>query len=315
MKVGIVGAGAVGTACLFAMALRASAREIVLVNRNRAKARGAVTDLQYALALGPAVSIRDGDYDDLRGAGIVAITVGANEKSGGATNRHDPAGRLRLLDTNAQVYREVVPRIAQAAPDAVLVVVTDPPDALADVARGLCRGNAVVSTGTYLDSLRLRFHIARKLGVDARSVDAMVLGEHGTSQVYAWSAARVAGTPVIPNLLPKGQDAPSFRQEIEDAVRYANINIIEGTGASQLGIGVVTARIVEAIARDEKVVIPLGSCQRRYNVTLSLPSRVGRRGVEQVLEPALSDEEWAALEASAQAIRKALERVAKRPAS
>jgi L-lactate dehydrogenase len=309
MKIGIVGAGNVGVACLFAMATRGSAREIVLVNRNRAKARGAVTDLQYGLALGPHLALRDGDYDDLAGAGVVAITAGTNEKEGGATNRNDPEGRLRLLDANAKVYREIVPRIVAAAPDAILLVVTDPPDPLADIARGLAKGNAVLSSGTFLDSLRLRFHLGAKLGIDPRSVDAMVLGEHGTSQVYAWSAARVAGTPVIPNLVPKGYDAGDFRREIEEAVRFANINIIEGTGASQLGIGVVTARIVEAIVRDEQLVIPVGSHHRKYGVTLSLPSRLGRKGVTQVLEPRLADDEWAAIESSAQAIRRSLERI------
>jgi L-lactate dehydrogenase len=307
MKVGIVGAGAVGTACLFAMAARGSAREIVLVNRNRAKARGTVTDLQYGMALGPRVTLRDGDYADLKGACIVAITAGVNEKKGGATDRKDPEGRLRLLSSNAQVYRDIVPRIIRAAPDAVLLVVTDPPDALADLARQLAPVNPVLSTGTFLDSLRLRFHLGAKLGVDPRSVEAMVLGEHGTSQVYAWSAARIAGTPVIPDLVPQGRDATAFKREIEEAVRFANINIIEGTGASQLGIGVVTARIAEAIARDEQVVIPIGSWQERYGVTLSLPSRLGRSGVSQVMTPRLDADEASALAKSAQAILKSLE--------
>src|SRR5207302_11272672 len=127
MKVGIVGAGAVGTACMFAMTLRGSAREIVLVNRNYERAKGAVTDLQYGSVLAPAVSLRPGEYADLRGAAMVVITAGANEKSGDATDRNDPAGRLRLLGTNAAIYRNVIPRIAAAAPEALLLVVTDPP--------------------------------------------------------------------------------------------------------------------------------------------------------------------------------------------
>src|SRR4051794_20557227 len=159
MKVGIIGAGAVGNACLFAMATRGSAREIVLVNRNRAKARGSVTDLQYAVALGPRVSIRDGDYGDVVGAGIVVITAGTNEKKGGATNRNDPEGRLKLLDSNAAIFREIVPSLVEAAPEAILLVVTDPPDPLADVARGLSKGNPMLSSGTFLDSLRFRFHL------------------------------------------------------------------------------------------------------------------------------------------------------------
>src|SRR5689334_25159289 len=110
MKIGIIGAGAVGTATMYAMALRGSAREIVLVNRNRDRAEGAVADLQYGTGLTAPVGLRAGDYDDLGGASVVVITLGANEKTGGATDRSDPAGRLRLLHGNAEIYREVIPR-------------------------------------------------------------------------------------------------------------------------------------------------------------------------------------------------------------
>lgn len=231
MKVGIVGAGAVGTACMFALALRGSAREIVLVNRNHERARGAVADLQYGAVLEPYVFLRAGDYDELRDAAIVMITAGANEKKGGATDREDPAGRLRLLATNATVYRNIVPRIVAAVPDALLLVITDPPDPLADVARGIAGHDRVLSSGTFLDSLRFQFHLGRKLGVDPKSVEAQVIGEHGTSQVNLWSTARVAGIPIA------ADDA--LRHEVENEVRYANISIIEGTGASHLGIGIV----------------------------------------------------------------------------
>jgi len=309
MKVGIVGAGAVGTACMFAMALRGSAREIVLVNRSYERAKGAVTDLQYGTVLGPAVSLRAGEYADLRGAAMVVITAGANEKSGGATDRNDPAGRLRLLGTNAAIYRDLVPRIAAAAPEALLLVVTDPPDPLADLTRRIAGHNRVVSSGTFLDSLRFRFHLAKRLGVDPASVEAQVIGEHGTSQVYLWSTARVAGTPVIPGLLPEGVQAGSFRSEVENDARYANINIIEGTGASQLGIGVVTARIVEIVARDEQVIAPIGSYHEKYGVTLSAPSRLGREGVASVLMPPLTGDEAQALEKSAAVLRGVLESI------
>ena len=301
MKVGIVGAGAVGTACMFAMALRGSAREIVLVNRNYERARGAVADLQYGAILAPAVSLRPGHYDDLRGAAIVMITAGANEKKGGATDRNDPAGRLRLLAANANVYKDIVPRIVAAAPDALLLVITDPPDPLADVARRFSRQDRVLSSGTFLDSLRFRFHLGKKLGVDPKSVEAQVIGEHGTSQVYLWSTARVAGT-AIP------QDDP-MRHEVENDVRYANISIIEGTGASQLGIGVVAARIAEIIGRNEDAVVPIGSYQERFGVTLSLPSRLGREGVTRVLMPSLAEDEARALDESAATLRRALQSI------
>ena len=301
MKVGIVGAGAVGTACTFAMALRDSAHELVLVNRTRARARGVVTDLRYGMVLGPAVSLRAGDYDDLRGAAIVMITAGANEQAGGATDRADHAGRLRLLGTNATVYRDIVPRIAAAAADALLLVVTDPPDPLADLTRQLAGHDRVLSSGTLLDSLRFRFHLGEKLGVAPRSVEAHVIGEHGTSQVYLWSTARVAGAPFA--------QSDALRREVEDEVRYANINIIEGTGASRLGIGVVAARIAEMIGRDERAVVPIGSYQARYGVTLSLPSRLGRDGVSGIVMPPLADREARELEASAATLRRALESI------
>jgi L-lactate dehydrogenase len=286
---------------MFAMALRGSAREIVLVNRNYERARGAVADLQYGAVLAPAVSLSPGNYDDLRGAAVIVIAAGANEKKGGATDRKDPAGRLRLLGTNAGIYRSIVPAIVAAAPDALLLVVTDPPDPLADVAREIAGHGRVLSSGTFLDSLRFRFHLGKRLGVDPKSVEAQVIGEHGTSQVYLWSTARVAGQPIA-------QDG-AFRSEIEDEVRYANISIIEGTGASQLGIGVATARIVEIIARDEQLVLPIGSYHERYGATLSLPSTFGREGVERVLMPALAEEEIRALDESAATLRRALESI------
>jgi L-lactate dehydrogenase len=301
MKVGIVGAGAVGRACMFAMALRGSAREIVLVNRDYERARGAVTDLQYGAILAPAVTLRPGHYDDLRGAAIVMITAGANEKTGGATDRNDPAGRLRLLSANALVYKDIVPRIVAAAPDALLLVITDPPDPLADVARRISGQDRVLSSGTFLDSLRFRFHLGTKLGVDPKSVEAHVIGEHGTSQVYLWSTARVAGTAFPLD--------GTIRNEVENDVRYANISIIEGTGASQLGIGVVAARIAEVIGRNEATVVPIGSYQESFGVTLSLPSRLGREGVTKVFMPTLAEDEARALDESAATLRRALQSI------
>ena len=192
MKLGIVGAGTVGRACLVASVMRGMAREIVLVDRTEKKARGMVTDVTYGAVLSPSVSMRAGDYADLAGCALVMLTIGVNEKAGGATDRSDPEGRLKLLAKNKAIFQGVVPRIAKAAPDCILLVVTDPPDALADIARGAASGLNVVSTGTYLDSLRLRVHIGRKLEMHPGSVDAHVIGEHGTSEVFLWSSARVA---------------------------------------------------------------------------------------------------------------------------
>jgi L-lactate dehydrogenase len=297
VKIGVIGTGAVGSACVFATVMRGCAREIVVVNRDRKRAKGVATDLRYGAALSPTVDIRDGDYADLAGAALVMVTAGVNEKAGGATDRGDPAGRLRLLDKNVEVYREILPLLFTVAPDAVILVVTDPPDPLADLVRAFGFKH-VMSTGTFLDTLRFRHHLARHFNVDPKDVEAQVVGEHGTSQVFLWSSARIAGMPV----------AGAPRQSIENEVRFANIAIIEGTGASQYGIGMVCARIAEIVLRDERAVIPVGSFNPAYGVTLSLPSVVGRAGVDAILEPAMSDEEKQALQRSADTLRSAVER-------
>lgn len=308
MKIGVIGAGAVGSACLLSSTLRGIAREIVVVNRNRQKAKAVVTDLQYGASLSSVVQIREGDYSDLTEAALVMITAGMNEKAGGATNRNDPAGRLKLLDSNVDIYRQILPELFRTAPDAVILVVTDPPDPLADfVSRfGFQR---VLSTGTFLDSLRFRFHIARHLNVDPASVEADVLGEHGTSEVFMWSSAHVGSVRVLDALQKDDRNRQEIHLAIEREVRYANITIIEGNKASQFGIGMASARIAEIVLRDERAVIPVGSYNPKYGVSLSLPSVVGRTGVVQILEPSMSDEEREALQQSAQTLKAAVARI------
>jgi L-lactate dehydrogenase len=309
MKLGIIGAGNVGAACALTAVNRGSARDIVLVNRTRKTAAAVATDIRYGLPLSPRASITDADYADLAGAGVVMITSGVNEKTGGATDRNDPEGRLKLLGKNAEIYRDIVPRIVAAAPEAVLLVVTDPPDPLADIARAAAPKARIISAGTYLDSQRFRVHLGAHFNVDPSTVEAQVLGEHGTSQVFAWSGARVGGVPVASLLEARGEDAKAMHEKLEKDVRYANITIIEGHDASQYGIAIVSCRIAEMILNDERAAIPIGSYQEQYGVTLSLPSIVGREGIVAVLQPHLSDEEAKALDQSAASIRKALERV------
>jgi len=309
MKIGMVGAGRVGSAALLSIVMRRCAREIAVVNRDRERARAVATDLQYGASLSAVVDIRDGDYPDLTGAALVLISAGANEQTGAATDRNDAAGRLRLLDMNADVYREILPPLLRAAPDAVILVLTDPPDPLADLVR-LFGFKHVLSSGTCLDSLRFRFHLGRWLGVDPASVDANVLGEHGTSEVFVWSSARLAGVPVF-NRQREDRDRADLQQRIEQEVRYANITIIEGIGASQYGIGMVSARLAEIVLRDERAVIPIGSYNPTYGVTLSMPSVVGREGVVQILEPDLSVQERHALQRSADTLKQAVGRMRK----
>jgi len=313
MKIGIVGAGRVGSACALAAVVRGSARNIVIVDRTRQRAKAVATDLRYGSPLCPKTAVVDGDYDDLADAALVMVTAGINEKAGGATDRSDPQGRLRLLDTNAEIYRDIVPRIVRAAPGAVILVVTDPPDPLADIARVSAGHGRVLSTGTFLDSLRFRVHLAQYFEVDANQVEAQVVGEHGVSQVFLWSTARIAGVPVSALIRERGGTLDSVREQIEKGVRFANITIIEGNDASQFGIGIVAARIAEIVLRDERAVIPIGSYHDRFGVTLSLPSIVGQSGVVRILEPEMSPEETEALQKGAVNLKKSEDRILRAP--
>jgi L-lactate dehydrogenase len=289
--------------------MRGCADELVLLDRDRKRARGVVTDLQYGATLSPAVTLIEGDYHDFAGVDLVMMTAGVNERAGGATDRSDPSGRLRLLDANAAVYRDIVPRLVEAAPEAMLLVVTDPPDPLADLTRQLAGHDRVLSTGTFLDSLRFQFHLARRLAVCPSSVTAMVIGEHGTSEVFLWSGARVGGMPAAGAFASRGGDVAEMRRAVEQEVRYANITIIEGIGASQLGIGMVSARIAEIVLRDESAVIPIGAFNPKFGVTLSLPGILGRKGVSRVLEPAMNEEELQGLQRSADTLKAASRRI------
>jgi L-lactate dehydrogenase len=306
VKAGIIGVGTVGAATAMAIALRSRVRELILIDRDRARAKAVAIDMHYGVPLSPLVTIREGDYGDLEGAGLAIIAAGVNEKAGGAMNRDDPLGRLRLLEPNVKVFEDIVPRIVKVAPQAVILIATNPPEALVEIARHLAGHERVLSTSTYLDSLRFRVHLAERLEVSPACVDAYVVGEHGTSSVFLWSSARIGGMKVQDMLGRRGIAFDEFRRAVEHDVRYANISIIEGIGASQYGIGMVAGRVAEVVLRDEQAVFPAGSHNPRYGVALSLPSVVGRAGVQEVLWPDMSDEEKRGLERSADTLKSAL---------
>jgi L-lactate dehydrogenase len=163
----------------------------------------------------------------------------------------------------------------------------------------------VLSTGTFLDSLRFRVHLAEHFDVDANQVEAQVIGEHGVSQIFLWSTARIAGVPISKFIKERRETLDAVRKQVEDNVRYANITIIEGNDASQFGIGIVSARIAEMILRDERAVVPIGSYHEKFGVTLSLPSIVGRGGLIRSFEPEMSREEEQALVLGAANLRQA----------
>jgi L-lactate dehydrogenase len=281
---------------------------MVIVNRHRERAKAIATDMSYGAPLCPPIEILEGGYDALADAALLIMTAGINEQAGGATDRNDPAGRLWLLEANAKVFAEIIPEMVKAAPNAPILVLTDPPDPLVDVARHYAGHDRVFATSTALDSLRFKTHLGRHLAVNPASIHADVVGEHGTSSVFLWSSARIGGEPVQELLARRKIPFNTFRKQLETEVREANITIIEGIGASQYGVGIVAARMAEAVLKDERAVFPASAYNARYGTAISMPSVIGRDGVSDVLMPEMTTEESSALERSAETILQAFKK-------
>ncbi|WP_422075493.1 L-lactate dehydrogenase [Tranquillimonas rosea] len=298
MKIGIVGTGMVGSAAGFALALEGVIERLVLVDHNTALARAQAEDIAHAVPFASSVMVDHGDYDALSGAGAVIIAAGVSQKPGET--------RMQLLDRNAAVFREVVGEIRRVCPDAILLVASNPVDIMTDVTlrlSGLPR-ERVIGSGTILDTARFRWLLARHLGVAPRSVHAYVLGEHGDTEVLAWSSARVGTVDLSRAAAQVGAPVTAeLRERIDTGVRRAAYTIIEGKGATWYGIGAGLSRIVAAIARDEQSVLSVSgrtpNLSAIADVTLSVPRVVGANGIVADLMPDLAPEESEALEASA----------------
>jgi L-lactate dehydrogenase len=307
-RIAVVGCGHVGTTSAYALMLRGLAREIVLLDVDRARAEGEAMDLQHAVALSRPVEVWAGDWRDAAGADIVVVAAGVGGRPG--------ESRLDLLGRNAVVVRELVGRLAAEGFGGVLLMTTNPVDILAQLAQevsGLPVAR-VISSGTVLDSARLRSMLGRRLGVEARSVHAYVVGEHGDSEVAAWSAARVAGVPLGEFCEGAGMECPDFG-ELLARVRRAAPDIIERKGHTSYAIASCVARICEAVLRDEHTILPVSTLTTgQYGIEgvyLSLPCVIGRAGVERVVEIPLDETERAGLVASAGVLRRTLESLRK----
>ena len=311
MKIAVVGAGQVGAAATYAMALRGSAPELALVDKDAALADAVADDVLHATPFGDTVRLRGGGLDAadelLAGAGVVALTAGAAQKPG--------ESRLDLLQRNSAVFRELVPRVLAAAPGAVLLVATNPVDLMTrETARIAAEAGVpnerVVGSGTVLDTARFRALLGEHLGVSPQSVHAYVLGEHGDSEVLAWSGARVAGVPLgafADDAERRVDDA--VRARVDEGVRRAAYRIIAGRGATSYGIGAGLARLAEAVRADERAAFTvscvIAECEGVRDIALSLPRVLGARGVVRTLEPELDDAERGALRRSAEVLAEA----------
>ena len=308
MKVGIVGAGMVGSSAGYALAMMGIASDIVFVDRNAALAIAQAEDISHAVPFVSATTVTAGDYDALAGTRVVIIAAGVSQKPG--------ESRLELLERNAAVFREVVAEVLRASPDAILLIASNPVDIMTQIATRLSGlpPQRVIGSGTILDTARFRSLVGRHLGIAPQSVHAYVLGEHGDSEVLAWSNAR-AGSVALRSFAeqvgkPLTEDE---RRAIDDGVRNAAYKIINGKGSTYYGIGAGLARIVKAIAQDQRDVLSVSIVTPRVadieEVALSVPRIIGAAGVVADLFPDLDAEEHAALARSASLLKERVETV------
>ena len=304
MKIGIVGCGFVGSTAAYALIMRGVGREVVLVDANAARAAAEADDLFHAVPFANPLEVYSGEFKDLKGCRVVIIAAGSNQKPGET--------RLQLLDRNAEIFHEIVPKILDNAPGAVIVVATNPVDVMTHVTARFVAERGVASTrvigsGTTLDTARFRALLSRQLGVDARHVHGYVLGEHGDSEVLTWSLASVAGMPLEEFCRQRHivLDEPAKKQ-IDERVRRAAYSIIAGKGATYYGIGSAIARIADTILKDQRSILtvctPVADVFGVKNVTVSLPHLVGGDGVLATFPPPLNAAEQKLLTASAELV-------------
>lgn len=302
----MIGCGFVGSASAFALMQSGLFSEMVLIDANAEKAEGEALDISHGLPFAKPMKIYAGGYDDIADAAVIIVTAGAAQKPGET--------RLDLVRKNIGIFKTIIPEIKKRDCGGILLVVANPVDILTYVAKELSGfpENRVFGSGTVLDSARLKYLLGEHLGIDPRSVHAWIIGEHGDSEIAAWSSANVSGVPLSRICEMKGfyNHEESMRKIAEDVKNSAYV-IIEKKKATYYGIAMSVVRICEAIVRDEKSILPVSSIQHgQYGIegiSLSMPAIVGRNGVESLVPIELDTEEQTKLKASADALKKVLE--------
>jgi L-lactate dehydrogenase len=306
MKIGIVGTGFVGSTAAFALVMQGVGREVVLVDLNRERAQAEADDIYHAVPFAEPLQIVAGDYEALVGCSVVIIGAGVGQREGET--------RLELLGRNAKVFQQVVPSVLQVAPKAILLVATNPVDVMTHLAARYAAEfgvdpHRVIGSGTMLDTARFRALLARHVGVDSHHVHAYVIGEHGDSEVLAWSTARIGGVPIREFCENRGIPLDTdIRKSIDDGVRNAAYRIISGKGATYYGVASALAYMVDVMLHDQRAIMTICTPQTKIagvqDVTVSMPHVLGGAGVIGEHNPLrLSMEEQEKLHDSAALIR------------
>ena len=307
-KAAVIGCGFVGSTIAYTLMQKGLFSEMVLLDANKAKAEGEAMDISHGLPFTHAMDIYAGEYEDIADASVVIITAGANQKPGET--------RLDLVQKNAAIMRSIIKEIKRVNCEGILLIVSNPVDILTEVAlreSGFPK-ERVIGSGTVLDTARLKYIISEKLDVDSRNVHAFIVGEHGDSELAAWSCANIYGIKLQDFAKMRGYE--HFAQDMEEVykgVRDSAYEIIERKGATYYGIGMAAEKIVEAIVRNSHTVAPISvSLDGKYGLEglcLSIPTIVGRGGAEQVLEIDFSEEEMKKLRKSAEELGAVLDQV------
>ncbi|HET6177489.1 MAG TPA: L-lactate dehydrogenase [Candidatus Sulfotelmatobacter sp.] len=305
VRVAVVGAGNVGSTFAYALLLSGLAAEIVLVDANRARAEGEAMDLNHTVPFAHPTRVWAGDYSDCAGATVTVLAAGVGQKPG--------QSRLDCIRTNAGVWREIVPAIAQHNPHGILLVATNPVDVLTYAAwklSGLPPAR-VLGSGTILDTARFRFLLSQHFGVDARSVHAHIIGEHGDSEVPVWSLANIGGMRLADYCRAQGLAYDSAQMlTIFESTRDAAYRIIERKGATYFAVAAGLMRITQAILRHQNTVLSVSSLIDNYygidDVCFSLPTVVDRGGIQKVLRLELNETEVTSLRQSAAMLKQTI---------
>ena len=313
MKIGIIGSGFVGATAAYAFVMQGIGREIILVDKNVQRAQAEANDLLHAVPFAHPYRVQAGDYSDLAGAKLVILAAGSNQKPG--------ESRLDLLERNASIFHKIVPEVLAHAPEAVLLVATNPVDVLTHFAAQFAAEHGVPSSrvlgsGTTLDTARFRSLLGQLLGVDSQHVHAYVIGEHGDSEVLTWSLVTIGGMPLEEFCQMNNVGCQDDWDNINHQVRDAAYQIIEGKGATYYGIGSALARIGKAILNDQRAILtvctPADEVAGVNNVTISLPRLVGGDGILSTFPQPVNQQEWADLKKSAQVVRNSIDALSER---
>ena len=307
-KAAVIGCGFVGSTIAYTLMQKGTFSELVLIDAVQAKEEGEAMDISHGLPFAHSMDITAGRYEDIADAAVVIITAGANQKPGET--------RLDLVQKNSRIMKSIVDEIKRVKCEGILLIVSNPVDILTQVAleeSGFPK-ERVIGSGTVLDTARLKYLISQKLDVDSRNVHAFIAGEHGDSELAVWSCANIYGIGLRDFARLRGfDDFSAEMDEIYHAVRDSAYEIIERKGATYYGIGMAAARIAEAIVRDSHTVVPVSvSLNGEYGLSglcLSIPTIIGNKGAEQVLQINLSEEEEEKLRRSASELKEVLSQI------